>query len=470
MCTKSKMRQWRFRILIIAAWCCIWQAMCDLTGLDFVLASPVSVFTALISLIKTSAFYSVLINSFVHITIGFVFACILAVVLGIFASKCIIIYEILLPLIQVMKSLPVASFIILLLILFGSSKVSALISFIVVFPMIYNSVVMGMRQTDHKLLEMARIFSIGRMRTIKYIYMPEILSYTKSSLKTALGMSWKAGVSAEVIGLAKNSIGEQLYYAKLYLMTEQLFAWSIVVVGISLICERFIYSLLQQWENYIFKHKITGKMAVIKSVQDRIETVRVDNLCKSYHDKKVLQGFCAQFYSDKINCIMGKSGIGKTTLLKSIMGLLPTEGGTISITGKIGVIFQEDRLIEQMTVMNNIMLVLGDTSKSNELRVRKQLAAILPTECLDMPAGSLSGGQKRRVAIARALLCTSDICLMDEPFTGLDHESIKMMIEFVKQNTRGKVTIIVTHSDAQAKALDSRIYLLTSGSTVATIQ
>jgi len=249
MFIESKKNWLIVRILIIAVWLCIWQAVCDLTGLELILASPVNVFIALCKLVSTSVFYTVLLNSFFHITVGFLTACVIAVLLGVLAGKYQMVHEFFMPLIHLMKSLPVASFIILLLILFGSYKVSALISFIVVFPMVYSSVVAGMRQTDKKLLEMGELFSIGFVRTIKYIYLPQVLSYTRSSLKTAIGMNWKAGVSAEVIGLAKNSIGEQLYYAKLYLLTEQLFAWSIVVVGVSLMCEKIFFCLLIYLKN-----------------------------------------------------------------------------------------------------------------------------------------------------------------------------------------------------------------------------
>ena len=471
MFIESKKNWLIVRILIIAVWLCIWQAVCDLTGLELILASPVNVFIALCKLVSTSVFYTVLINSFFQITAGFLTACVIAVLLGVLAGKYQMVHEFFMPLIHLMKSLPVASFIILLLILFGSSKVSALISFIVVFPMVYSSVVAGMRQTDKKLLEMGELFSIGFVRTIKYIYLPQVLSYTRSSLKTAIGMSWKAGVSAEVIGLAKNSIGEQLYYAKLYLLTEQLFAWSIVVVGVSLMCEKIFFCLLIYLENNVFQGKIQGKLVgANKSDIGKIDRLSIEKICKKYGEAIVLKDVSVVFTEDKINCIMGKSGIGKTTLLKIIMKLLMPDSGVISKTGKISAVFQENRLIDKMSAIGNIMLVLEDTSKENEKRIRTFLTAILPQECMDMPIYKLSGGQKRRVAIARALLCECDICLMDEPFTGLDKESKQHVVQFVKEYTKNKITIIVTHSETEAKALDSRIYVLTSSNTVVTIQ
>lgn len=471
MFIKSKKNLLLIRILIVAVWLCIWQAVCDLTGLELILASPVNVFIALGKLIITSQFYKVLLNSFVHITIGFLAGCIMAVLLGVLAGKYQMIHEFFMSPVHMMKSLPVASFIILLLILFGSSKVSTLISFIVVFPMVYSSVVAGMRQTDKKLLEMGQVFSIGFVRTIKYIYLPQVLSYTRSSLKTAIGMSWKAGVSAEVIGLAKNSIGEQFYYAKLYLLTEQLFAWSIVVVGVSLLCENIFFYLLKLIENGVFQGKIQGKLqAVNRFDAEKINMLSMENICKKYDNTIVLEDVSVVFTKEKVNCIMGKSGIGKTTLLKIIMKLLTPDSGAISKTGKISVVFQENRLIDKMSAIGNIMLVLEDTSKENEKKIRALLMAILPEECMDMSVENLSGGQKRRVAIARALLCDCDICLMDEPFTGLDKESKQHVVKFVKEHTKNKITIIVTHSETEAKALDSRIYVLTSSNTVVTIQ
>ncbi len=211
-------------------------------------------------------------------------------------------------------------------------------------------------------------------------------------------------------------------------------------------------------------------MGANKSDIGKIDRLSIEKICKKYGEAIVLKNVSAVFTEDKINCIMGKSGIGKTTLLKIIMKLLTPDSGVISKTGKISAVFQENRLIDKMSAIGNIMLVLEDTSKENEKRIRTLLTAILPQECMDMPIYKLSGGQKRRVAIARALLCECDICLMDEPFTGLDKESKQHVVQFVKEYTKNKITIIVTHSETEAKALDSRIYVLTSSNTVVTIQ
>ena len=144
------------------------------------------------------------------------------------------------------KSVPVASFVILALIWIGSRNLAVFTSFLVVVPMVYVSTLSGMKHTDKKLLEMARVFRMPMWKRIHYIYVPALLPYLVNGCRTALGMSWKSGVAAEVIGIPEGSIGEQLYYSKLYLDTAGLFAWTFVIIIISALFERFFLYLLKK--------------------------------------------------------------------------------------------------------------------------------------------------------------------------------------------------------------------------------
>lgn len=146
------------KIVIVAVWLLIWQAASVLTGLEILLASPVNVFLALVKMLGTKIFYITLANSFVKITLGFLAAFAAGTVLGLLSGKYGIIEEILGPPVQLMKTLPITSFIILLLIWFGSENVAVFIAFIVIFPMIYTGVIDGMRNVDTQLKEMAQIF------------------------------------------------------------------------------------------------------------------------------------------------------------------------------------------------------------------------------------------------------------------------------------------------------------------------
>jgi NitT/TauT family transport system permease protein len=112
------------------------------------------------------------------------------------------------------------------------------------FPIVYTNVLQGIAQTDPQLLEMADVFGVGAGRRLRYVYVPQVAPYLQAACSLALGLCWKAGVAAEVIGLPRNSIGEHLYEAKIYLDTPELFAWTLVVVCVSLLFERVFGALL----------------------------------------------------------------------------------------------------------------------------------------------------------------------------------------------------------------------------------
>ena len=150
--------------------------------------------------------------------------------------------------------------------------------------------------------------------------------------------------------------------------------------------------------------------------------------------------------------LRGPSGIGKTTFLRIIAGLEKPDSGSVEISmgeaahgGKglrVGMVFQEDRLLEQLSSVDNVSLV--DPSVSRE-RARRALSEILEPEALEKPVRELSGGMKRRVAIVRAVLSPSDILVMDEPFTGLDPETRKRVIDYIMKNKGRRPLILASH-------------------------
>lgn len=232
--------------IIIAVWLLLWQIVSMQTGLDLLLAGPVDVFMALWKLVQTRTFYVAAGYSFLKITIGFLTAFGLACILGFLSGRFRLLEAFLRPPVQVMKALPAASFIILLLIWFGSANVAVWIAAIVVFPVIYTAVIEGMHQRDRRLLEMAAVFRIPEQRKLRCVVFPQLMPFLAAGLQSSLGLCWKAGVSAEVIGLVRGSIGEQLYFAKIYLLTADLFAWSLLVVLLSVLFEKVFLLLLQK--------------------------------------------------------------------------------------------------------------------------------------------------------------------------------------------------------------------------------
>lgn len=202
------------------------------------LASPVQAALRLLELLPSTAFWRAVGNSSLRIFGGFLVSCALALLLASLVAGRTWFQNLLAPPVVVVKAVPVASFIILALVWLDAEALSLFISALMVFPPVYLNVLEGLRQTDQKLLELARVYRIPLRRRVWGVYLPQALPYFRSAASLALGLCWKAGVAAEVIGLPAGTIGERLYTAKIYLQTPDLFAWTAVILALSAIFER----------------------------------------------------------------------------------------------------------------------------------------------------------------------------------------------------------------------------------------
>ena len=140
------------------------------------------------------------------------------------------------------------------------------------------------------------------------------------------------------------------------------------------------------------------------------------------------------------------SGWGKTTLLRILMGLEHPDSGTVQGVGRVGAVFQEDRLCPQLTAVQNVELVLAEEKTEYKKKIVSDFQRIgYDAEALALPARKLSGGQKRRAALLRALWAESDTLLLDEPFTGMDPATMKKAAALLKERCGGKVVLLATH-------------------------
>jgi len=246
--TKNSMR----KALAVALALLVWQAGAMALDMHLLLVTPLEVVKRLLSLVGESGFWRTLLFSFSRIVRGFLLAFALGCLLGVLSGKWPLLETLLWPYVITIKTVPVASFIIISLIFFSARQLSTFISFLMVFPVIYTNVLEGIRSTDRELMEMAQVFRIGWWRRLGYIYLPHLKPFLFSACSVALGMSWKSGVAAEVIGVASGSIGEKLYESKIYFMTEDLLAWTVVIVLVSVLFEkaflRLMKALFDRWE------------------------------------------------------------------------------------------------------------------------------------------------------------------------------------------------------------------------------
>ncbi len=241
----------KYRLVAILFWLIVWQIVSTMIGKEILFASPMKTVHSLLLLIRTKTFWNSIFYSCSMIALGFFCAVLIGSILAIVAYYILFIREIISFLMQVIKSIPVASFVILALLWVNLQWLPVLMSFLMVLPVFYFNVLKGILATDKKLLEMADVFQVPIGRRIRYIYLPALTPYFISACSVGLGFCWKSGVAAEVIGRPTRSIGNQLYKAKLYLLTSELFAWTFVIVILSAIFEKLVMYFIQKLIRHI---------------------------------------------------------------------------------------------------------------------------------------------------------------------------------------------------------------------------
>ena len=226
------------RLGAVAVWLLLWQLASMAVGLPLLLPSPLAVLLRLGQLCTGADFWLTVASSLLRILLGFLLGVLFGTALAGLCWRFRLVDALARPLLGVLKSTPVASFIILALVWVKTTWLATVISFIMVLPLIYANVREGIDSADRQLLEMAQVFRLSRRKTFRYCYLPAILPFFLSAISSALGFAWKSGIAAEVLGRPARAIGSQIYDSKIYLETPDLFAWTLVVILLSVLLER----------------------------------------------------------------------------------------------------------------------------------------------------------------------------------------------------------------------------------------
>ena len=466
------------KLWAVAVWLILWEIAARVLNKEIFLVSPIKAIIRFGELAITGNFWLSVLGSFARIAIGFLLAVLVGILLAVLSAKYKRVRELFDPIMLAIRAVPIASFIILALICFSSKYLAVLISFMIAMPVIYENVFTGIAETDRSLVEMARVFGLGGGKAARYIYCPEIYPYFKSACKTAVGMAWKAGIAAEVIGSPKGSIGAMLHQAKIYLETADLLAWTIGIVLLSLFMEKAFLWIVANADATLCKlpaaSGLSGgsvKEATTHMTVDATTSVMLEDVSKSYGEQKVLDNISFVFPAGRSSAIMAPSGEGKTTLFRIIAGLEKADSGRVvfkklintgegegaliqDATPKVAMTFQEDRLLDYMTAEENIRLV-NENLDAETVNAAMRAVGLDDISDIKKSVSEYSGGMKRRVALLRALMAadSGEVILLDEPFKGLDEETKSKTIEFIKKMTRGMTVILVTHDKDEANAL-----------------
>lgn len=448
------------KVIVFLLWIGIWEALCLFVGNTILLASPVEVLKELLNQMQEMDFYQSVLFSLVRIMSGFILGLVAGILLGMTAFFKSLIMEVLAPIVTLLKSIPIASFVVLLLIWMGSKYLSIWIAFLVVFPNVYLHTIMGLMHTDQKLLEMASVFSMSRMQKLSYLYIPAMLPFLISSVEVSIGMSFKSGVAAEVIGTPAFSFGEKLYLSKIQLNTAGVFAWTIVIILVSFAMEKlFLFLIKQLKEVHLLNKRIRRYQK--KSIQidndDSEGEIVIDNLSKRYEEKVIFDKLSLRLKKGGIYCMMGPSGSGKTTFFQILLGLIKKEEGKIEgvTKGRVAAVFQDVRLLEEQEAIDNAFL-FHTLSKGNVWE-EEEYKRLLPKESMHKLVKELSGGMQRRVAILRAMNYDASLVILDEPFSGLDERTKKIVASYIREKKGNKTLLVATHNKEDVSLLKGEI-------------
>lgn len=457
------------RSLICLGWLVLWQAASLAIGNPLLFCGPLEALTALFERLPSPAFWMTVGTSLLRIGAGFLVAMCAGIALGLAAARWASVREALSPLVHVVKSTPVVCFIALLLVWFGAGPTTSIIVGLVSFPPFYFAMHEVRASRDVRIQEMLRVFQVSAWRRFACVSLPHATTYLRAAAKSAVGMAWKAGVAAELIGLPLSSIGEQVYLAKLSLDTESIIAWTAVVVFLGWLSERVIIALVDasaRLPHLVLRRKTREALAQSTAASHDGTSAHApgsglscSDACMSFGEAMVLDSFTHAFPPGERVCIMAPSGTGKTTLLRLLAGLAQPTGGQVEAASSTGLsmLFQETRLVEGLTVAENLALCARD--RAELIRALRLVHALIPDEpdLFGKLPTQLSGGMQRRVELARALAHGGSVVLLDEPFAGLDAACRERSAELVRAAADGRTLIVATHEERDAALLDAGI-------------
>jgi NitT/TauT family transport system permease protein len=244
MARNKALREGVIRAAAILAALLLWQAAALLLNQRILLVGPGDVLRELARQALRLDFWLTVWFSLRRIFLGFFLALSIGMPLAALSFRFKVFKVMIRPYMSIIKATPVASIIILILIFMNSRNLSLIVSFLIVLPVVYANILEGLSHTDGKLIEMAGVFRASLRKRIRYIYLPQLKPYLISACTASVGMAWKSGTAAEVIGIPRGSIGERLYEAKIYLSSSELFAWTLVIILLSILVEKLVLWLI----------------------------------------------------------------------------------------------------------------------------------------------------------------------------------------------------------------------------------
>lgn len=405
------------------------------------------------ALLGEPAFYIDVAVTLLRCLAGLAVAGVAAFGAGVAAARCPLVRTALQPVVVVLRSVPVISFILLALIWFSAEGLPAFIVIVTTFPLLYQSVITALEGVDPRLAEVARVFGYEEMAVLTRVQLPAARGALADGAATALGFGWRAAIMGEALAQPLRGIGSGMKEAQAFLDVPGLMAWTLVAIGTAYLLDGLLRLLARprpmrkglkgDARRQDFPLPATGTLEV-----------SVAHVTKRYGDRTVLADRTFVFSNGEITCLRGVSGRGKTTLLRLVAGLERPDTGVVTLPrgARVACSFQEDRLMPWLTAGQNVAFALAHRKRDRQLAAdlcAHLLADVGLGDCAGKYPHELSGGQRQRVNVARALAARSEVLLLDEPLTGLDADTKRQVAQAILRWTGEYRPLVLwaTHED-----------------------
>ncbi|MEG2068007.1 MAG: ATP-binding cassette domain-containing protein [Tannerellaceae bacterium] len=443
-----------------------WQLFAAMMKQPELVPSLPILFNTLLNLLTEVSFYYSLGFTLLRGIGGMLLSLLAASGLALLFARSEFLYELSRPLLALMRSVPVISFILFALIFLVPESIPLIIGFLTMFPLLSENLTQGIRHLRPERAMLGKRFHIGRWNRVTQLFYPQLKPYLYSGLSSAAGFGWRAIIMGEVLSQCTYGIGSRMKQAQTFIEMPQLVAWTLVAIAISYLFDRGIKKLERKQFAIRYMETDDSPNNLCRNQKKEYIPIRMENVRFDYEKTSVLTHFCYTFEAGRIYGITGPSGRGKTTLLNLISGHhRPTDGSvTADRTNGIASVFQEPELLPELTVQENIAFVLSALYTHNTADILAlQLIEDMELSGLeDRRPDTLSYGQQQRVAIARALAFPSPILLMDEPFKGLDETTKRLIIERIRnaQQSHKQTLLFTTHSESELQQLAEEVVRL----------
>ncbi len=413
-----------------------WQISAIVIGFPNIFPSFSELLVQVFLLLCSKFFLVTVMSTVLRGFLGFFIAFVLAFFVAVISNFHLFWRHFFHPIIVITRSVPVISFVLIAIFWFTPSQLPIFIALLTMFPILTQSILTGLEQTDIRWIEMAKIFGKSSFKRLISIYLPASKKSILDGMNTALGFGWRAIIIGEVLAQPLHGIGSAMKQAQSFMNTSELMAWTVIAILISSLFDGLIkFFRKTRWnKNLSFQSPLNPNMIEIEI--DKLKEIEIVELYKRFNEKPILEKFSFHLNSNEIYILNAPSGKGKTTLLRLISGVEKADNGMIKWhhIHSMSYVFQDLRLLPWLTVTENIQygmskrMVLKNPNIMGYLIDKMELTA----QANQYP-DQLSGGQLQRVSIARALAANADILMLDEPFSGLDVALKNRILHFLIQ-------------------------------------